>query len=62
MCSSGTSEFSLDKYIMAIYLSLGKLEILLIPHPWLKASFEQEQSRGKTNGMMFISIQYMLIP
>ena len=31
-CSLGQVKFSLDKYIMAIYLSLGKYKILLFPH------------------------------
>ena len=32
-CSLGQVKFSLDKYIMAIYLSQGKYKILLFPHP-----------------------------
>ena len=32
-CPLGQVEFSLDKYIMHIYLSLGKFKILLFPHP-----------------------------
>ena len=31
-CSLGQVRFSLDKHIMAIYLSLGKYKILLFPH------------------------------
>ena len=34
ICSLGRVKFSLDKYIMAIYLSLGKYKMLLFPHPW----------------------------
>ena len=33
ICSMGQVKFSLDKYIMAIYLSLGKYKILLFPNP-----------------------------
>ena len=32
-CSLGQVKFSLDKYIMAIYLSQGKYKILLFQHP-----------------------------
>ena len=34
ICSFGQVKFSMDKYIMAIYLSLDKYKILLFPHPW----------------------------
>ena len=33
ICTVGQVKFSLDKYIMAIYLSLDKYKILLFPHP-----------------------------
>ena len=33
ICSLGQEKFSFDKYIMAIYLSLGKYKFLLFPHP-----------------------------
>ena len=34
--SSVQEKFSLDKYIVAIYLSLGKYKILLFLHDWFK--------------------------
>ena len=33
ICTIGQVKFSLDKYILTIYLSLDKLKILLFPHP-----------------------------
>ena len=33
ICTIGQVKFLLDKYIMAIYLSLKKSKILLFPHP-----------------------------
>ena len=33
ICSFGQVHFSLDKYIMALYLSLDKWIILIFPHP-----------------------------
>ena len=33
ICSFGQVTFSMDKYILAFYLSLDKLQILLFPHP-----------------------------
>ena len=33
ICSLGKEKFPLDKYIMVIYLSLGKYKILQFPHP-----------------------------
>ena len=36
ICSVGQVKFSLDKYIMAIYLSLGKYKILLFSTPLAK--------------------------
>ena len=34
ICTIGQVKFSLDKYIMAIYLSLDKSKMLQFPHPW----------------------------
>ena len=34
ICTIGQVNFSLEKYIMVIYLSLDKKKILLFPHPW----------------------------
>ena len=33
ICSFGQVKFSLDKYIMTIYLSVGKFKVLLFQHP-----------------------------
>ena len=44
ICTVGQVKFSLDKYIMAIYLSLDKEKILLFPHPCL--SFLPEDMLG----------------
>ena len=30
----GQVKLSMDKYLAAIYLSLGKYKLLLFPHPW----------------------------
>ena len=37
ICSLGQVKLSLDnlKYLMTIYLSLGKYQVLLFPHSWL---------------------------
>ena len=35
ICSLGQVTLSLDKYLMTIYLSLGKYQLLLFPHSWL---------------------------
>ena len=37
ICSLGQVKFSFYKYIMVIYLSLGKYKIVLFPHPWVRA-------------------------
>ena len=34
ICTFGQVKFSMDKYILAFYLSLDKLIFLLFPHPW----------------------------
>ena len=52
ICFYGLVKFSLDKYIMAIYLSLGKYNFLLFPNPcsgaqWLSGRVLDSRPRGR---------------